>query len=485
MTLLKYIRSVLGRAWRHFNPRIFWQMLLAFVLVTLLTAVGLYLAGRRAINEAENVVQDQVSFPHQLWADRLAGYYEDTGSWESVEAMIATYPEGEAWDPQGEGWDIPYILAAPDGTIFSSSHEERVGETLAKFEERIATPIVVDGKTVGKVLLIVVPRFDGENRNLRFFYRPPSRAGIVIDRLLETSAYVTLVALLLGIFFSRTISRPLTELTQATRDVADGDLSVRVSTEHAGEVGELAESFNQMTEALERADEMRRNMTADVAHELRTPLSVIRGKLEGVVDGVYPANKEHLEPILEETAVLTHLVEDLRLLAQAEAGYLTLDRRPVDVGDLIRDAQVSFTPLASDRDVTLVLDLPASLPRVSADWRRIAQVLGNLISNALRHTPEGGAVTLSAEVKGDVIEVAVQDTGTGIPPEDLPYIFERFWRGDRARVRTDLGVGTGLGLAIVRQLVEVHGGEVRVESESGRGSRFFFTLPTIPDPSDA
>jgi len=240
-------------------------------------------------------------------------------------------------------------------------------------------------------------------------------------------------------------------------------------------MGELAVAFNQMIRELARADELRRNMTADVAHELRTPLSVIRGKLEGVLDGVYPATPEHLEPILDEILLLTRLVEDLHLMALAEAGQLALEKRPLDVGDLLRDAQVNFGPQADDRGVTLALDLPEALPQVMADWRRISQVLGNLLTNALRHTPPGGRVTLSARAIGGAVEVTVADTGAGIPPEDLPYIFERFWRGDKSRSRA--GGGSGLGLAIARQLVEMHGGKIGVESTPGQVTRFTFTLP--------
>jgi two-component system sensor histidine kinase BaeS len=184
-----------------------------------------------------------------------------------------------------------------------------------------------------------------------------------------------------------------------------------------------------------------------------------------------------MEPILEETKVLTHLVEDLRLLAPAEAGQLDLERRATDVGDLLRDAQVSFGPQAADRGVTLALDVPPKLPSVMADWRRIAQVLGNLLINALRHTSQGGCVTLSAVPGDGTVEVTVTDTGVGISPDELPYIFERFWRGERSRSRT--GGGTGLGLAIARQLVEMHGGTIRVQSAPGEGSQFRFTLPAI------
>src|SRR5512145_3370191 len=236
-----------------------------------------------------------------------------------------------------------------------------------------------------------------------------------------------------------------------------------------------------MAEEVARADELRRNLTADLAHELRTPLSVIRGKIEGILDGVYPATPKHLEPILEETGLLAHLVEDLSLLALAEAGQLELEKQVMDVGDLLRDAHVNFGPQADDRGVTLSLDLPPEIPSVMADRRRIAQVLGNLLTNALRHTPQGGCVTLGAVVThptpGDnkeKVTVSVSDTGAGISPEDLPNIFERFWRGDKSRGRS---AGSGLGLAIARQLVEMHGGEISVESTPGKGSTFKFVLP--------
>jgi two-component system OmpR family sensor kinase/two-component system sensor histidine kinase BaeS len=258
--------------------------------------------------------------------------------------------------------------------------------------------------------------------------------------------------------------------------VAAGDLSTRVPTHCPGEIGELAAAFNQMTQDLAQADKLRRNLTADVAHELRTPISVIRGKLEGILDGVYPATSEHLEPVLEEIKLLTQLVEDLGLLALAEAGQLTLERQATNLGDLLQDAHVNFGPQADDRSVTLALDLPSGLPKVMVDRRRIAQVIGNLLINALRHTPAGGCVTLSAaEAQGGMIEISVADTGAGIPPEDLPYIFERFWRGEKSRSRT--GGGIGLGLTIARQLVQVHGGKIGVESTAGQGAKFWFTLP--------
>jgi signal transduction histidine kinase len=466
--VLKMTRDkLMARFRRQFHLRFFWQLLIAFALVTILVGGGMFLAGRTVLNRLESFAGDKATSTH-LWADRLADYYHQQGGWEGVDTLIAAYPCGPGWEPWDEGWQVDYALTTAEGTIVSASDEEQVGQTLGRRELGWATPIVVNDQQVG--FLILPP-----------FYHLRLGAPSIVSRALQSFLLAGLAigvgSLIVGLVLSRGMSRPLVNLTAATHAVTGGDLSVRVSDRYPGELGELASAFNTMARDLARADELRRNLTADVAHELRTPLSVIRGKLEGVLDGVYPATPEHLEPVLEEIQLLTQLVEDLRLLALAEAGQLALEKRPMDVGDLLRDAQVNFSPQASDRVVTLALDLHPELPKVVADRRRIAQVLGNLVTNALRHTPQGGCVTLSAEISEGMIEVTVTDTGIGIPPEDLPYIFERFWRGEKSRSRT--GGGTGLGLAIAKQLVEMHGGTIRVESTPGEGSRFRFTLPVL------
>ena len=461
------LSSLMPGNWQRPDLGFFWQLIIAFALITALTGGGMFLAGRVALTRLESIVRDRFS-PAHLWADRLASYFDGRGSWEQVDSLIADYPCGPNWGPWDEAWHVDYVLAAPDGVIVSAGDGERLGQSLGRWETKLATPIVVDDQQVG--LLFLSPF-------VRLGPGPLSVAEHALRSFLIAGVIVGSGSLIVGLILSRGMSRPLMDLTKATRAVAAGDLDTRVPVRHQGEVRELTVAFNAMTEELARADELRRSMTADVAHELRTPLSVIQGKLEGVLDGVYPATPDHLEPILEETKVLTHLVEDLRLLALAEAGQLDLERRAMDVGDLLQDAHVNFGPQAADRGVTLVLDVPSELPSVMADWRRIAQVLGNLLTNALRHTPQGGCVTLSAMPGDGTVEVTVADTGVGIPPGDLPYIFERFWRGERSRSRT--GGGTGLGLAIARQLVEMHGGTVRVESTPGEGSRFRFTLPAI------
>jgi two-component system OmpR family sensor kinase/two-component system sensor histidine kinase BaeS len=367
-----------------FRIRFFWQLIIAFSLVTILLWGGMSLAGRAALN---NLARDRVLAASHLWVARLAAHYDRQVSWENVETLIADYPCGSGWGPWDEKWQVNHVLAAVDGTVVAASDSEQLGQTMSRWEQDRAAPVVVNDEQVGYLLL---SPFD------YFWPGEPSTVTRILQGFLLTGLSIGIGSLIIGFVISRGMSRPLVNLTTATRAVAAGDLSVRVPAHYPGEVGELAAAFNTMAADLSRADDLRRNMTADVAHELRTPLSVIRGKLEGVLDGIYPATPKHLEPILEETELLTHLVEDLRLLALAEAGQLPLEKRAMDVGDLLRDAQVNFSPQAADRGVTLALDLPSELPQVVGDWRRIAQVLGNLLTNALRHTPEGGCVTLSA-----------------------------------------------------------------------------------------
>jgi signal transduction histidine kinase len=282
------------------------------------------------------------------------------------------------------------------------------------------------------------------------------------------------VALLLGVLLIRTLSKPLRDVRAATRRLAAGDLSYRVPITTHDELGDVARQFNEMAAALERDEQLRQRLMADIAHELRTPLTVIRAQVEALGDGVFPLTPENIAPIHDQTIVLGRLVDDLRVLALAEAGRMPLERGEVDLAALARRAVESFAPQAQDKGLRLAYEGEAALPPISADAQRLAQVLGNLLSNAIRHTPPDGSVTVHAWADAQGTHMAVRDTGCGIAPEDLPHLFERFYRADRARSRAD--GGTGLGLAIAKQLVEAHGGKIAVESTVGVGTTFTITL---------
>jgi signal transduction histidine kinase len=290
-----------------------------------------------------------------------------------------------------------------------------------------------------------------------------------------------LLALIIGTIGAlafRSLGTPLADIMAAADAVAEGDLSTRVEEKGPGEFRRLAQSFNRMAEELEHADVQRRNLTADVAHELRTPLHILQGNLEGILDGVYQPDTEHIEAMLDETRMLSHLVDDLQTLSLAEAGQLHLKMEPVDIAELLADVSTSFSGPAEAAGIDLQVKTtgtPEELT-VSGDVERLDQVLSNLMGNALRHTPEGGSILLSASATQNGVQILVRDTGEGIPPEDLPYVFDRFWRGDKSRQRQS-GTGSGLGLAIARHFIQAHSGAISVESELGAGTTFIIELP--------
>jgi two-component system OmpR family sensor kinase/two-component system sensor histidine kinase BaeS len=288
--------------------------------------------------------------------------------------------------------------------------------------------------------------------------------------------FVTLVVFVLFNLYMR-FGQPLEQLFKTINAVEAGDLSARVPENNSDMFSDLIKRFNKMVGELERAEQQRRNLTADIAHELRNPLHIIQGNLEGVLDGVYQPTPEHINATLDETRLLTRLVNDLQTLSLAETGQLPLHPTRFLLADLMADLTSSFTSQAASQGIDMHTHIANPHQELTADYDRLNQVLSNLMSNALHHTPEGGTISIETEsIVGEErsVRIMVKDTGAGIASEDLPFIFDRFWRADRSRSERS---HSGLGLAITKQLVHAHSGTIDVQSELGEGTTFTIELP--------
>jgi two-component system sensor histidine kinase BaeS len=304
----------------------------------------------------------------------------------------------------------------------------------------------------------------------------------VTEALTFAALAAFLAAVLVSLLVSRQVVAPVRAMMSASQRIAEGNYTERVhvsgdlSKGEQDELAQLALSFNQMAAKLQQTENMRRQLIGDVAHELRTPLTAIKGSMEGLIDGVLPADAETYQTIHREADRLQRLVNDLQELSRVESGAFDLDRQSVKVSDLVDSAVARLGKQFEEKDVTLETEVPSGLPQVFVDKDRIDQVLLNLVGNALQYTPSGGKVTISAHAQDDEIHIAVADTGIGIPPEHLPHLFTRFYRVDKSRSRAR--GGSGIGLTIAKHLVEAHDGRIwAVSSGSGQGSTFIFTLP--------
>lgn len=448
--------------------RLYLKLLLAFVAVVLLAVlIVAALANQAAQREVANLMVGGAMTTESALVNELAGYYRGHGDWSGVDAVLQT--------GAGHGHMMGQRLLVTDagGVVVADSAGQWLGRTLAPGQLRDAAAIQVDGQTVGS--LVVLGGAGGGMGNAA------STATLLarVNRAIWLAALAAgVAAIVLGGLLAYGLVKPVRALTIAAGAVAAGQFSRRVAAGPNDEIGDLARAFNAMAGSLERAEQARREMTADIAHELRNPIAVLQGSLEAVVDGVLPPTPENLQPLLEQTQVLARLVDDLRTVALAEAGHLSLQREPADPAEVAQTAVAQFQAAAEARGIGLTLEAPPGLPAVMLDRQRIIQVLGNLLSNALRHTPPGGSVTCQVSTGDGSVQFAVRDTGAGIPPEALPRIFERFYRADAARARAD--GGTGLGLTIAKQLVEAHGGRIEARSAPGQGATVLFSLPLQP-----
>ena len=435
------------------------RLLVAFSLVILVTiGVVSVFVGRSAARE----IQMHERRAEETRVARAAAWLTQTfvqrQGWTDIQPFV---------EQLGEVYGQRVVLSDSSGTVVADSEKSFLGRPEDPRWRPSAMPLRRGTALVGT--LYVNPELAGLSVPVQGLVASVNRF-LLIGGLLAVA-----LALALTFWLSRRISAPVHAMTKAVRRLGQGDFAQRVNVRGNDEVAELGRSFNSMAQGLEQAEQLRRNMGSDAAHELRTPLSNISGYLEAIKDGVAQPDSETIQSLHEEAVLMGKLVNDLQELTLADAGELILSRRPEDIADTIRKAISAMQPKIDLGGLSVHLNVPAGRLSCDIDSQRIGQVLRNLLANALTHTPDGGSITVSARESGNQVEVIVSDTGEGIPPGDLPHVFDRFYRVDRSRTR-DTG-GSGLGLTIVKRLVEAHGGTIQVQSEPGKGSRFTFTLP--------
>jgi two-component system OmpR family sensor kinase/two-component system sensor histidine kinase BaeS len=407
---------------------------------------------------------DMVSYKALFIQPLLQSYYLENGSWQglthtSVEFSPLPFEREHRW------WSGVYVLDQ-DGKVLldeGKSDTPLVGQFLTLDSDLSTHPIIVNHVDVGQ-LAIRADEF-GIARYLIDLLAP----------LTMISIFGGLLTVIFGMLLTRRVVYPLAEVIAASQAVTRGDLSARVAVGGSSDIRDLTDNFNRMADSLEQNEIQRRNLLADVAHELRTPLTVMRGKLEGILDGVYPPDENHIAPVLEETYLLERLVEDLRLLTLAETRQIHFEIKEVDVNALVGRLIPLFEAQASEKGITLRAQTTPGLPAILADPQRLEQVIGNLVSNSLRHVPEGGEIVVETGKTAAGLRVSVRDNGPGVPAADIPHLFERFWRGEKSRARSS--GGAGLGLAIAKQLVEAQGGTIQAQNHPEGGLEVTCELP--------
>ena len=437
--------------------RLQFRLLLAFTLVILVTIGTVSVFASYTLRGEVQQYEEQIDHTRVTRLERvLLRHYTEHGTWKGIQPFI---------EQMGTLFGRNVVLTNNAGIVVADSQRELIGK---EYQTDWQGKYILDRRGVSLGTLYISPE---ESDPASTVSLPKS-----INRFLLMGGLLAIIAAtILTVILSRRISRPIQDLTIASKRLGQGDFSQRVHFRDKGEVGDLGQTFNSMADSLEHAELLRRNMVTDVAHELRTPLSNIRGQLEAIGDGLMKPDVHTFSSIYEESLLLSRLIEDLQDLSLAEAGKLKMVRQKDDIIQLIQRTVAAVRPTATTSGISVIIDLPYQLPLCDIDSHRIGQVLHNLLANAMAHTPEGGTITVVARQVNKQVEVSVADTGEGIAPEDLPNVFERFFRVDKSRARAT--GGTGLGLTIARRLVEAHGGKIEVQSQPGKGSRFSFTIP--------
>jgi signal transduction histidine kinase len=439
------------------------KLIIAFLLTSVL-GVGLAAVVAREVTTREfsRFVMGQL---RSQFVANSAAYYHAHGSWDGAGEYLrefATPPE-----PGAPPRPPQFVLADQRGVVLTPVQPFRVGDRIPAAELARGAPVELAGRRIGTVIDAA---------------RAPALSPQETQYLASTNRALSLaalgaaaIALLAGVLLARNLTRPLRDLTQAIQAMAAGALRQEVPIRSADELGTLTLAFNRLSADLAHSNELRRQMTADIAHDLRTPLTVINAYIDGLRDGVFKPTPERFEAMHTEAQHLQHLVEDLRTLSLADAGELPMQRVPISCGALLERLAVACAPQAEARGIALQVSAEPDLPDIVADPERMIQMLGNLLTNSLRYTPSGGLIALSAWRQGSAVALAVQDNGAGIAREDLPHVFDRFYRGDTARSQQDSE--SGLGLAIAKSITEAHGGKIEVQSELGHGTTFTVLMP--------
>lgn len=441
------------------------KLTLAFLLVGALGAsLVAVLVGLRTRTEFDRFISER---DQNTLVQALEGYYTAHNSWDGVNTMLADTPPLNFYSRSLKLIDTQGKLLLDDG---------KTGSTVALPPDwrKTSTSIEVNDQVVGYALFPQTTPAQSRSAN----QLPPDVQFLnrVTDAALVSAGIAALLALLLGVLLARTLTRSLRELTLATEAMARGNLNQRVVVRSRDEIGELAQSFNQMSADLARSSQLRKQMTADLAHDLRTPLSILRGYTEGLQDGRLQGAPRLYTIMHGEVEHLQRLVDDLRVLSLADAGELPINRRAVDPAALLERTGLAYIVKAEEQGIELRVEAAEDLPSVEVDTDRITQVLNNLVSNAMRYTSQG-AIVLAAHADAQRVYLEVRDTGSGIAAEDLPFIFDRFYRADKARQRSTADTSSGLGLAITKAIVEAHGGTIAATSTEGGGTTFTIALP--------
>ncbi len=453
-----------------------WKLMGALVLTAVCAAVGTYLLTFRSIGEQFDMYRAQerrvAAHDAAVW---LAQYWESQDSWAGIQRYFSTQISfrwgGEVVYQQSLMGQL--MLLDRNHQVVACADESLLGrcpETDDRLEGRIkqaGVPVIVDDEQVGTV----VPMETVDLTPVEQDYLASVRRGTLIGGSIALA-----LAAVMGTLLATQLSAPLRQLIQATERIASGDLSHRVPWRRRDETGRLAVAMNHMAEELQSSENARQQLLTDVAHELRTPLTVIQGNLEAMMDGVFPLTADSLSSVYSETLQLGSLIEELRDLTLAEGGRLRMEKETLDLGNLVHSTCEGLRPAFSEHGTRLAVDVDEGI-WVQADSRRLRQVIANLLSNALRFSKDGETVNVACQRRGQEAEVSVEDTGPGIAPEDLPYVFERFYKADPSRADE----GSGLGLAIAREIIHAHNGRIWVDSKVGQGTRFTFVLPLVAD----